>query len=129
MLDALETSRGLRIAAWIWPGYLAALLVMDALLYPRLAPSVQLYYLGNGLAALLFLALAHWEWMRKRLGQGFLPLMILLVSGTPSLWMFRMTGAADSRHWDSLTIKRLTVTSYSRDRSLASWDERRYSSQ
>jgi len=85
MPDSSETSRLLRIAAWIWPGYLAALLVMDALLYRRLPPSVQLYYLGNGLAALLFLALAHWEWMRKRLGQGFLPLMILLVSGTPIL--------------------------------------------
>jgi len=85
MPDSSETSRLLRIAAWIWPGYLAALLVMDALLYRRLPPSVQLYYLGNGLTALLFLALAHWEWRRKRLGQGFLPLMILLVSGTPIL--------------------------------------------
>ena len=85
MLDSPEISRGLRMAAWIWLGYLAALLVVDALLYLRLPPSVQLYYLGNGLAALLFLALAHWEWMRKWLGQGFLPLMILLVSATPIL--------------------------------------------
>ncbi len=85
MPDSPEISRGLRVAAWIWIGYLAALLVVDALLYPHLPPSAQLYYLGNGLAALLFWALAHWHWMSKRLGQGFLPLMILLVSGTPIL--------------------------------------------
>jgi signal transduction histidine kinase len=86
MMDSPETSRVLRNAAWIWLGYLAALLIVDALIYPRLPRwSVNLYYLGNGLAALLFLGLAYWDWMRKQLGEAFLPLMILLISGAPIL--------------------------------------------
>jgi len=86
MTESLETSRVLRNAAWIWIGYLAALLAVDALIYSRLPRlSVNLYYLGNGLAALLFLGLAYWDWMRKQLGEVFLPLMILLISGAPIL--------------------------------------------
>ncbi len=31
--DSLETGRVFRIAAWIWIGYLASLIVMDTLIY------------------------------------------------------------------------------------------------
>jgi len=86
MMDSPETSRVLRIAAWIWMGYLAALLAVDALIYLRLPRiPVSLYYGGNGLAALAFLGLAYCDWMRKQLGEAFLPLMILLISGAPIL--------------------------------------------
>ncbi len=86
MTDSLETPRILRMAAWVWLGYLIALLMVDSLLYPRLPRSViTTYYPYNGLAALLFLGMAYWEGLRKRLGEAFLPLMILLLSAAPIL--------------------------------------------
>ncbi|MFZ5909800.1 MAG: sensor histidine kinase [Chloroflexota bacterium] len=86
MPDSPETPRVLRIAAWMWVGYLAALLTVDALIYSRLPRlAISLYYGGNGLAALFFLGLAYWDWARKRLGETYLPLMILLISGAPIL--------------------------------------------
>ncbi len=86
MLDSLETPRVLRMAAWMWAAYLGALLLVDTLIHPHLPRlSVGLYYWGNGLAVLLFLALAHWDWARENLGKTFLPLMILIISGAPIL--------------------------------------------
>lgn len=86
MQEVPDTQRVLRTAAWMWIGYLAALVVVDVLIYPP-APRIQtgLYYWGNGLAALLFLGLSFWDWARIRLKEAFLPLMILLISGAPIL--------------------------------------------
>lgn len=86
MTDSPETPRVLRAAAWIWIGYLAALLMVDALIYPRLPRlPISLYYGGNGLAAFLFLGLAYWDWAHTRLGGNYLLVMILLLSGAPIL--------------------------------------------
>lgn len=86
MTDIPETSRVLRAAAWIWIGYLTALLMVDALIYPRLPRlPISLYYGSNGLAALLFLGLAYWQGAHKRLGDAWLLVMILLLSGAPIL--------------------------------------------
>lgn len=86
MSDVLESPRILRVAGWIWLGYLTALLAVDLLLYPRLPRSIiALYYPLNGLAALLFLGMAYWDGLRQRLGTVFLPSMIALLSVAPIL--------------------------------------------
>jgi signal transduction histidine kinase len=108
-----DSTRFLRIAAWIWIGFLVALALMDFVLYtqmglpisqnpplqqglqgqplPPLQPGfprdpfrpVYLFYAANGLVALAFLALAHWEEMQKKLGQTFYPLMLFAISAAP----------------------------------------------
>lgn len=75
-----------RIAAWMWIGYLVVMALVDAIIYANLPNSPMfLYSWTNGLAALLFLGLAHWVWGQKRLGKAYFPLMILFISATPIL--------------------------------------------
>lgn len=74
--------RLLRAAAWIWVGYLLALLLIDRWLYPRLDLWL-IYYFLNGCAALLFLLLAYWDGPRRWLGAIHLPAMLLLLSVLP----------------------------------------------
>jgi signal transduction histidine kinase len=102
-----DSTRILRIAAWIWIGYLLAMLLMDVILYmpqaqallaqngpqngpafqpprpgPRLWP-VFLFYTANGLIALVFLLFNHWKWIQTTLGNAFYPLLVLAISATP----------------------------------------------
>jgi signal transduction histidine kinase len=104
-----DSTRILRIAAWIWIGYLLAMLLMDVVLYmpqaqallaqngpqngpallppppgpgPRLWP-VFLFYTANGLIALVFLLFTHWRGIQARLGNAFYPLLVLAISATP----------------------------------------------
>ncbi len=86
MTDSLETSRVLRMAAWMWLGYLVALAMVDVTIYaeaPRIPLPVVVYYFGNILVSLLFLGLSHWERLQKRLGPTCTPLMILIISVAP----------------------------------------------
>lgn len=104
-----DSSHILRLAAWIWIGYLLAVAFMDFLLYAKpglpLLPAnldrlpllpgplpvnrinslfpVVLYYATNGLVALCFLALAYWQAIKSRLGRSFYPLAVLAISVTP----------------------------------------------
>ncbi len=109
---ANDSVRILRLAAWIWIGYLLALGIMDFILYtqpripllpngpnqPLLPPNVQtnpqaapvdalfpvfLYYAANGFVALSFLAFAYWNWIQIQLEQTFYPLLILTISAAP----------------------------------------------
>lgn len=106
----------LRAAAWIWLGFLIAMLVMDMLLYtPRfqkalaiadriqslqqnqqpllpqgrgrpwenLFTPIYLFYISNGLAALLFLFFSFWGWLQEKLTNIFYPLMLLMISTAP----------------------------------------------
>lgn len=113
-----DSTRILRIAAWIWIGYLIAMLLMDFVLYtpqaqnllaqnpapiqqlvpgqqrpplinpqvppqgPRLWP-VFLFYVTNGLVALSFLLFTHWQWIQKKMGGAYYPLLLLAISATP----------------------------------------------
>jgi signal transduction histidine kinase len=82
--EANEIVRVLRIAAWMWIGYLLALIAIDAYMYvnaPRHMMSV--YYLGNGAVAMVFLGLSYWSWIEKTLGRYYVPLMLLIISGLP----------------------------------------------
>lgn len=82
--QSLERSRILQNAAWMWVGYLVALIVIDLVMYaeaPR--PMLQGYYLGNGIAALAFLALAYWPWFRYTLKRFYVPAMLIFISCLP----------------------------------------------
>jgi signal transduction histidine kinase len=102
-----DSSRILRIAAWIWIGYLIAMLLMDILLYmpqawallahngPQNGPALQppppgprlwpvfLFYAANGLVAFAFLLFTHWRWIQTKLSSLFYPLLVLAISATP----------------------------------------------
>jgi signal transduction histidine kinase len=77
-----DVVRLIRIAALLWLSYVLALTVIDHLLYPvPLFPT--LYYVVNGLNALLVLGLAAWTDLRHWLGRAFLPVVIVLMSVSP----------------------------------------------
>lgn len=102
-----DSTRILRIAAWIWIGYLIAMLLMDILLYmpqaqallapngPQNGPALQppppgprlwpvfLFYAANGLVSLVFLLFTHWKWIQAKLSSLFYPLLVLAISATP----------------------------------------------
>ena len=82
-LDSLHIQR---IAAWMWLGYLAIMVLVDAFIYANLSNQpIMLYSWANGVAALLFLGLSYWDWGQERLGKAYSPLMILFISATPIL--------------------------------------------
>jgi len=112
-----DSTRFLRIAAWIWISFLIAMACMDFVLYTHVklpvmqnpplqqnAPGQQLpppgqpilpnpprdplkpvalFYAVNGLVAFLFLGFAHWNWIQKKLGRVFYPLLLLTISTAP----------------------------------------------
>lgn len=114
MTPSENSTRILRIAAWIWLGFLLGMALLDFVLYlpqvqrmlvrrpfqippnqplPPLSPSaprfpllpIYLFYAANGAAALLFLAFAHWGWIKETLSRSYFALMVLLISGAPLL--------------------------------------------
>lgn len=99
-----DSARILRLAAWIWIGYLLAMGIVDFILYTQFPPfpppnprpvpppprivllfPVFLYYAANGLVALFFLAVAYWGWIQEKLGRAFYPLLLLAISAAPIL--------------------------------------------
>lgn len=77
-----ELSRLLQIAGWLWLGYLAMLMLVNQILYQTVAPML-LYYLVNGCAALLFIAISYIHPLQRLLKGSFLPLMLLLIAVMP----------------------------------------------
>lgn len=105
-----DSTRILRIAAWIWLGYLLALALMDLALYAPLIQrllvegarfdpilqsqlaqprspllSVYLFYTANGFVALSFLLFANWNLAREKLATLHYPLMVFIISAAPIL--------------------------------------------
>jgi signal transduction histidine kinase len=108
-----DSIRILRIAAWIWIGFLLAMYLMDFVLYTQVnlpvtqnpplqqvAPGQQLqpkppiqprdplkpvylFYAASGLIASIFLAFTHWDWIQQKLGRAFYPLLLLTISTAP----------------------------------------------
>ncbi|MBI5842826.1 MAG: sensor histidine kinase [Chloroflexi bacterium] len=102
-----DSTRILRLAAWIWIGYLLAMAATDFILYTQaklpLAPNlpnqpfppnpplvpryplfpVYLYYAANGFVALSFLVIAYWDWIQEQLDHAFYPLLLLTISTAP----------------------------------------------
>lgn len=84
--ESPDIIRVLRIAGWMWAGYLLALVTIDALMYAN-APRRMLneYYLINGTVVLLFLGLSYWAWIQKMLKKIYVPMMLLIIGGLPIL--------------------------------------------
>jgi signal transduction histidine kinase len=77
-----ELVRLMRSAGWLWTGYLAAQMLIDWFLYHSVLPML-VFYLINGLAALLFLGLAYWGGISRVLKGFYTPLMLVLIAGLP----------------------------------------------
>lgn len=104
-----DSNRILRTAAWIWISFLLNMALLDFVLYlpqvqrlltgrpfhiPQNQPllpippqslrfpllPIYLFYAANGVAALLFWALAHAGWAREKLSRYYFSLMVLLIS-------------------------------------------------
>lgn len=106
-----DSTRILRLASWIWVGYLVAMAVLDFFLYSQgpfpantfnqslltqnLKPvpglgrpifalmPVYIYYLANGILAGFFLILVYWDWVKKRLDRFYYPILMIAISVTP----------------------------------------------
>jgi signal transduction histidine kinase len=113
MSSKSDSTRILRIAAWIWIGYLLAMALMDFILYtpqvgrilaqnpPAQQPiplineslprpplnqrltPIYLFYTASGLVALAFLAFTHWTWVQGQLGRAYNPLLLFAISAAP----------------------------------------------
>lgn len=77
-----DITRLLRTAAWLWVGYLLAMLFIDRL-FLRPAQPMLIYYMVNSCTALIFLALAYWDGVRSGLKNVYLPLMMILCTVFP----------------------------------------------
>ncbi len=79
-----DTVRFLQIAAWMWVGYLLALMIIDAYMYAN-APRTMLrgYYLSNGMIALIFMGFSYWSGFQRILKGYFVPFMLLIISSLP----------------------------------------------
>ena len=83
--DPLEPGRVFRIAGWIWLAYLAALALVDLVIYAnRDWQPAAWYHLINAAPALLFLALAHSPWLTTQ-ARGMVPALIGVISVAPVL--------------------------------------------
>lgn len=110
-----DSTRILRLAAWIWIGFLLAMFLMDIVLYlPQVqralgqnAPLIQqpvpgppfqpinppiqrlfpifLYYLANLSIAIVFLAFTYWDWVQNNLGKYYFPMLLFAITVTPIL--------------------------------------------
>jgi signal transduction histidine kinase len=82
----LNNPRVFRLAGWMWLAYMAALVIVDAFIYPLrpLLTPIFSYHLISGLPALMFLALAYFGWLERH-ETWLVPAMILLVTSTAIL--------------------------------------------
>lgn len=113
MQDTNASTKILRTAGWIWISFLAAMLVMDIILYlPNIqkflalaapinqTPLIQqnapppppgqvrmfpifTYYIANFFVALVFISFTHWSFFHKRSGAFYYPFLLLLISTAP----------------------------------------------
>ena len=52
-------------------------------MYAASISGMFLYYLANGVIALVFLLFSHWPWVQKNLKNGYMPVMLLIISSLP----------------------------------------------
>jgi len=81
-----DVIRLIRFAAILWIGYLVVLAIINQVLWSsgRVFSDV-LYYILIGIIPLLCLGLSYWSWIQKRLGGGFIPLIIAIITIMPIL--------------------------------------------
>ena len=110
--DNPDLSRGLRTAAWIWLAYLAVLFGIDTLMYASPIGIMLPYYLANGAIALVFLVFSYWTWIQKTLKKGYMPVMLLIISGLPiaasHLWLPHLVQGPMS-NMEGITLRTMPV--------------------
>jgi signal transduction histidine kinase len=83
--EVSDSEHVFQTAAWMWLVYLAAIAGVDAFIYANQpAGPILVYYLANGLPALLFCGLAYSGWLKKYADTLAL-LMTALITAAPTL--------------------------------------------
>jgi signal transduction histidine kinase len=87
-----DTIRLIRIAAFLWIGYLIVLALINQFFQSPQPPLRQqppirltdyLYYILYACIALLCLVLAYWPWLQRKLRQAFIPIVIAVITISP----------------------------------------------
>jgi signal transduction histidine kinase len=84
----LDVVHLIRFAAILWLGYLIVLAVINQVLGPPMPVRIRsdvLYYILLGFVALVCLGFTYWSWPPKRLGRGFVPMIIAIITIMPIL--------------------------------------------
>jgi signal transduction histidine kinase len=83
--EVSDSEHVFQITAWMWLAYLLAMAMVDLFIYAnQLVDPILVYYLVNGLPALVFLGLAYSGWLKKQAALTGL-LMMLLITIAPIL--------------------------------------------
>lgn len=77
-----DAVRLIRFAALLWIGYLVLLAVMSRS-FPVSQRMNPMYYLALGGVAVLCLVLSYWSWIQERLRDGFVPLIVAIITILP----------------------------------------------
>lgn len=77
-----DAVRLIRFAAVLWIGYLVLLAVMSRS-FPVSQRMHPLYYVALGGVAVLCLVLSYWSWIQERLKEGFVPLIVAIITILP----------------------------------------------
>jgi signal transduction histidine kinase len=77
-----DAVRLIRFAAVLWIGYLVLLAVISRS-FPVSQRVNPLFYVALGSVALLCLILSYWNWIQERLGKGFIPLIVAIITILP----------------------------------------------
>jgi signal transduction histidine kinase len=77
-----DAVRLIRFAAVLWIGYLVLLAVISRS-FPVSQRMNPVYYIALGCVAVLCLVLSYWNWLQERLGKGFIPLIVAIITILP----------------------------------------------
>jgi signal transduction histidine kinase len=77
-----DAVRLIRFAAVLWIGYLVFLAIIGRS-FPVSQRMNPIYYAALGGVAVLCLILSYWNWIQERLGKGFIPLIVAIITILP----------------------------------------------
>jgi signal transduction histidine kinase len=77
-----DAVRLIRFAAVLWIGYLVFLAIISRS-FPGSQRMNPIYYVALGCVAVLCLILSYWNWIQERLGKGFIPLIVAIITILP----------------------------------------------
>jgi signal transduction histidine kinase len=80
--SSVDAVRLIRFAAVLWIGYLVLLAVISRS-FPASQRMNPVYYVALGCVAALCLILSYWNWIQERLGKGFIPLIVAIITILP----------------------------------------------
>jgi signal transduction histidine kinase len=109
----LDTIRVLHVASWMWPIFLFAMFIFDALMYPtNTFEPVWAFYGVNGIVAIIFLGCSYWQGLQKLLGRFFIPTMVMIIAGmtiTANHFVSPMLPLGSMFNFEGITLRLLTA--------------------